>query len=103
MKQNCWEFKKCGREPDGEQSRELGVCPASTEQRTHGVNQGINGGRACWAVSGTLCGGEIQGAFAQKLGNCLRCEFYEKVRAEESNNFVTAKEILNVLNQQNAA
>jgi len=24
---NCWEFKKCGREPGGEKASELGICP----------------------------------------------------------------------------
>ncbi|MDH3390750.1 MAG: hypothetical protein OEL85_03000 [Desulfobulbaceae bacterium] len=27
-------------------------------------------------VAGTLCGGEVQGTFALKLGNCQKCEFY---------------------------
>jgi hypothetical protein len=103
MKQNCWEFKKCGREPNGEKSQELGVCPASTERQVHGLNDGINGGRSCWAVSGTLCGGQVQGAFASKLGNCLECDFYSKVRAEEASNFVTSKEILAILQSKEAA
>jgi hypothetical protein len=28
-KLNCWEVKKCGREPGGVKVKELGVCPAS--------------------------------------------------------------------------
>jgi hypothetical protein len=28
MKVNCWEFKKCGRESQGPNAAELGVCPA---------------------------------------------------------------------------
>jgi len=31
---NCWEFKKCGREPNGLKAIELGICPASIESRT---------------------------------------------------------------------
>jgi len=27
-KYNCWEFKKCGREPGGEKADRLGICPA---------------------------------------------------------------------------
>ncbi len=76
-KANCWEFKKCGREPHGINVNKYGVCPASNETRTHGVNEGINGGRACWVVSGTYCDGEIQGGFASKLVTCTRkCSFY---------------------------
>ena len=81
-KQNCWEFKKCGRQPGGAKAGELGIRPASTEKRVHGVNNGMNGGRSCWALAGTLCSGQVQGMFAQKLSNCLKCEFYQLVGAE---------------------
>ncbi len=30
----------------------------------------------CWQVAGTYCGGEVQGEFAQKYGNCAQCEVY---------------------------
>ena len=93
-KLNCWDFKKCGREPDGAKARELGVCPASTETRVNGTNGGTNGGRACWAITGTLCGGKVQGTFSAKVGNCLECEFYQLVGAEEGPNHEGAREIL---------
>lgn len=82
-KTNCWEFKKCGREPGGIKSKELGVCPASLATAVNGVNSGTNGGRICWALTGTLCGGKVQGTFAQKLANCCECEFYKMVRQQE--------------------
>ncbi len=94
---NCWEFKKCGREPGGRRVSELGVCRASTETRTTGVNHGTNGGRACWALAGTLCGGVVQGSFAMKLANCRACTFYDAVRAEEGQTFVYAREILTLI------
>lgn len=94
MKQNCWEFKKCGREPGGAKTKDLGVCPASTESRLDGTNEGKNGGRSCWALTGTLCGGQVQGTFAAKVGNCLKCEFYQKVGQEEGVNQEGAKDIL---------
>lgn len=93
-KMNCWEFKKCGREPGGIKSAELGVCPAATEQRVDGVNHGCNGGRACWAISGTMCGGKVQGTYANKIGNCLNCEFYQRVQKEERPHFETSAKIL---------
>jgi hypothetical protein len=87
-KQNCWEFKKCGRYPGGEHEKELGVCPVTVEPRVNGTHGGVNGGRACWLLAGTLCGGQVQGTFAQKLGNCMiDCEFYKKVEEEEGENF----------------
>ena len=82
-KLNCWEFKKCGREPGGANAQKYGVCAASTETSANNLNGGKNGGRACWAVAGTACGGTIQGTFALKLGKCLRCDFYRLIVQEE--------------------
>ena len=44
---------------------ELGVCPAYPAHGTH-----------CAHIAGTLCGGKVQGSFAMKLANCMKCEFY---------------------------
>ena len=96
-KLNCWEFKKCGREPGGAKVKELGVCPVVKEERTDGINGGKNGGRACWAIAGTFCGGEVQGHFVQKLGNCQQCEFYDAVGKEEGSDYKGAREILEKL------
>ena len=98
MKLNCWEVKKCGRQPKGEKIQELGVCPAAIEQRAHGINSGANGGRACWAIKQTLCGDKIQGGIAEKLVNCMQCDFYKAVRDEEASDFMPSKEILARLN-----
>lgn len=69
MKMNCWEFMKCGREPGGASAEEFGVCPASIESRLNNIHihGGKNAGRACWAVSGTLCMGKAQGTFARMV------------------------------------
>lgn len=48
----------------------------------------VNAGRACQVVAGTFCGGEVQGAFAQKFHSCRTCGFYENVRAVEHPNFM---------------
>jgi hypothetical protein len=85
MALNCWDVKKCGRQPGGAKVAELGVCPAAVEQRLNGANSGKNGGRACWAIAGTLCGGKVQGSFAAKLANCTACEFFQTVQREEPN------------------
>ena len=62
---NCWEFKKCGREKGGTNSNELGVCPAYPDK-----------GDNCARIAGTLCGGKIQGTFAMKLVDCMKCNFF---------------------------
>lgn len=95
MKKNCWEFKKCGREPGGVNVRELGVCPATTEERLDAVHGGRRAGRACWVVAGTLCKGETQGTFAAKFGACEACEFYLSVREEEFPQFLFSSILLN--------
>jgi len=96
-KQNCWELKKCGREPGGAKVAEFGVCPAAIETRLDGVNFGKNGGRACWAIAGTLCDGKVQGSFACKVGDCITCDFFKKVGSEEGANKETCKSILEKL------
>ena len=83
MKMNCWEFKKCGRQPGGPKAAELGVCPATVSAVLNGAHGGQNAGRACWVIAGSLCGGKIQGTYAKKLLNCWRCEFMNKVKQEE--------------------
>lgn len=74
---NCWEFKKCGREPGGAKAAELGICPATTFTAADGFCEGKNAGRGCAYVTGTLCGGVIQGTFKDKEKNCLGCAFYQ--------------------------
>ncbi len=91
---NCWEFKKCGRQTGGFNSEQLGVCPAVIEKRLHGSNGGINAGRACWVVAGTLCGGKVQGTFALKMANCMQCEFFLSVRDEEGRGFADPRSLL---------
>ncbi len=95
-KMNCWEVKNCGRQTGGAKATELGVCPAATETELNGVNSGVNGGRACWAIAGTLCGAKIQGTYAEKESNCLACELYQQVK-EEEDDFSSAKDILEMI------
>ena len=100
VKVNCWQFKKCGRQPSGEKADELGVCPAAIEAAADGINSGAEGGRSCWALAGTLCGGKVQGTFATKLANCLQCDFYKLVLQEEGQDFIQSREILERIKQK---
>ena len=72
---NCWEIKKCERQRDGKKAKKLGECIASKEGMGH----------SCWAVAGTLCGGIIQGTFAQKIGFCTSCEVYAMYNRSRGN------------------
>ncbi len=72
-KMNCWELLGCQKDN----------CPAHRETRLNGVHGGFNAGRACWVVAGTRCGGKVQGDHAQKIGNCMKCDFYLRVVRDE--------------------
>lgn len=96
-KMNCWEYHKCGREPGGDNVKEFGICPAAIEIRTNGINEGVNGGRACWAITGTFCGGSVAGSFASKVSSCQLCQFYRLVAREQKESFKGAVYILTLL------
>lgn len=63
---NCWEFKKCGQDQNGQ-------CPAYPK-----------GGRICYLVAGTMCGGQVQGQYAMKIHNCRECDFYRALVVEKT-------------------
>ena len=62
---NCWEYMECGRELGGSRAEELGVCPAYPDN-----------GSNCARIAGTLCGGQVQGTAAMKLGACIKCQYF---------------------------
>jgi hypothetical protein len=88
---NCWDLIKCGREPGGSKIAELGVCPAASDTSSNEINHGKNGGRICWAIAGTLCGGKVQGNLAQKQVSCMVCKVFKQIKAEEGSEFVLLK------------
>jgi len=73
-KQNCWEFKKCGREAGGVNEKKIVVCPAYPSH-----------GKKCAQVAGTFCGGKVQGTFAMKLLSCIKCDFFQSQYYDRSN------------------
>ena len=86
-RQNCWEAMKCGKQPGGENAEGL-VCPAALPNEYDCVNNGTHGGRFCWAIEGTLCGGKVQGAYAEKFIYCFECKFLKQVNEGEGRNFI---------------
>ena len=87
-RRNCWEVCRCGREPGGNRADTEGICPAAVAQEFDGINGGRNGGRVCWAISGTVCNGCVQGTFAEKLPSCVMCDFFRQVKLRERAEFV---------------
>lgn len=56
----CWEYQNC-KTPE--------LCPAYPDK-----------GFACWTVKGTLCRGEKQGSYEEKVKFCRStCPFYDGV------------------------
>ena len=55
----CWDFRGCSAE-----KRE--ACPAWE----------FNLGHLCWFVNGTICRGETQGSWSQKMKVCRSCEVF---------------------------
>ncbi|MFH2137654.1 MAG: two-CW domain-containing protein [Candidatus Omnitrophota bacterium] len=100
LKQNCWEFKGCGRNINGAKSKELGVCPAAQAKEAQGFCGGTNGGRACVYICGTFCVGIVEGAQKDKEKNCVNCEFYKLLRQEEKASFNAFKYIERVKAQK---
>ena len=76
------------------------VCAGATLREAGGLNGGKNGGRACWAVSGTLCGGQVQGAFASKVSNCVNSGFYKAVALEQGDSLASKEQVLDKIGQQ---
>lgn len=64
---NCWEFRKCGKEKKGKRGA-AEVCPAGDEVY----------GRVCYAVTGTLCNGTIEGNFPDKYKDCKECDYFKR-------------------------
>jgi len=94
---NCWEFTRCGREQGGVMVAELGMCPAATENRVNGLNEGKNGGRVCWAIAGTFCKGEVQGTFILKMVDCMNCDFFKLVAREQGTTIESVEKILELI------
>jgi hypothetical protein len=67
------------------------------ETSLDGQHGGKNAGRACWVVAGTLCEGEVQGAFADKYDDCRQCSFYQRVREEEMPDYKIATTLLRIM------
>jgi DNA-binding XRE family transcriptional regulator len=60
QKKNCWTIKKC---PPQRKKR----CPAWE----------FNSGKLCWFISGTICQGDIQPTWKEKMKICRSCEVFE--------------------------
>ncbi len=100
---NCWEFKRCGREPGGAMATKHGVCPAAEFEDAHGYLGGTNGGCACAFITGTFCEEIVQGTYRDKSKDCWDCEFYRRLREEHGGAFSMLGFALHLLKRNPAA
>lgn len=49
----------------------------------------------CWLISGTMCGGEVQGQYAKKIMSCTACKVFQEVVASDP--IIELQELLLVL------
>jgi hypothetical protein len=59
---NCWKIKKC---PPARKK----TCPAYK----------FKAGHLCWFINGTICEGEIQKNWQDKIGVCKECEVFKPI------------------------
>jgi hypothetical protein len=57
---NCWNIKKCPSERKKQ-------CPAWE----------FNSGKLCWFISGTICQGDSQSSWKEKMKICRTCDVFE--------------------------
>lgn len=96
-KVNCWDFQRCGRHLSVGQENGMPVCPAFLETGLTGINGGKNGGRACWVIPGTLCGGWFRRTLVPKYVACMLCDFKRTLLKEERADCIISKRFLNML------
>lgn len=87
-KANCWEVNKCRGIETGS-SKLVTICPVLLSDPFDSVHGGFLGGRACWAVGGTLCRGSVQGSPKEKAKGCRVCDFFHRVQKEEGSRILT--------------
>jgi len=58
----CWVIEKCPME-----TRQN--CPAWEFQSGH----------LCWFINGTICHGEVQGSWREKMETCRKCEVFRSI------------------------
>lgn len=88
---NCWEKKKCGREPGGVNEARLGICPAALYALSDGFLGGRNGGRACIFIVGSLASQGQQHSCVmlqnKKSPDCFRCDFFNSLKKKYKKTF----------------
>ena len=80
MKLNCWEYKKCGRQPGGDRAKEMGICPVTTTANSRVCTEeqcgpGLLGG------GGIALRREDPGSVCPETEQLLALRFHERRKA----------------------
>ncbi|MBF0214371.1 MAG: hypothetical protein HQM00_12575 [Magnetococcales bacterium] len=88
---NCWEKNQCGREPGGAKEAKLGTCPVASFSLADGFLGGVNGGRACIFIVGTLAPPELANSCTslanQSKRDCHQCPFFRELKKKYKKSF----------------
>ncbi len=95
-KLNCWEYQGCGFDADRNGETDSCGCPSVAESALDGANGGLNGGRSCWVIEGTMCDGDAAGDFEEKARTCRKCAFMQRVAVEEGLDFVDGEALVSI-------
>jgi hypothetical protein len=79
---NCWEYKKCGREPGGKYVEKYGICLVAIEKNCDGLNGGKNGGRSCWLWRESACAKIMKKSSIQNIRECRACAVYNSIKSK---------------------
>jgi hypothetical protein len=63
------------------------VCRASVESNFDGINNGVNAGRYCWKIKVSEDNHNSSNKTLSTIMDCIDCDFFIKVKADEKNNF----------------
>ncbi len=81
-RENCWEVRDCGRTERGKDGTP--PCAVVLARHANGVNSGVNGGRVCWSIVGSLCSDrKVASDLSGEQSNCTTCGFFQQVWDEE--------------------
>ncbi|MEI6055883.1 MAG: hypothetical protein WCR55_07470 [Lentisphaerota bacterium] len=97
--ENCWEYRKCGRELGGNHTAKKGVCPVAAFKQANGLWGGINGGRVCCRISKALDLDNdesrrlslLDKAIDKNANRCEGCNFYEILNDESIEEIIPTK------------
>ena len=101
MKKNCWEYQGCGFGPQESKNSEGQVCPAAVHEHADGFLGGENGGRSCYFIIGTICGGDGAQTPEEKKNRCNACSFYRDLSNKHGKTFTERNFLRYVINSEN--